>query len=94
MKSSSNYLKQQSIVTLESILSRGAIGFAVTQEGVGVRRGPNANFSLFFPFLLKHSFALRPKSLRASETTALICPNEKLPRHHVLLKASIRVYEL
>lgn len=36
MKSTNNYLKKQSIVTLESILSLSAIGFAVTQEGVGV----------------------------------------------------------
>lgn len=92
MKSSSDYLKQQSIVTLESVLSRGAIGFAVTQEGVGVRRLPNTHFSLFPPFFLL-KLAPRPKSLCASETTALICPNERLPRHHALLKASISVYE-
>lgn len=32
MKSTNNYLKKQSIVTLESILSHNAIGFVVTQK--------------------------------------------------------------
>lgn len=32
MKSTNNYLKKQSIVKLESILSHNAIGFVVTQK--------------------------------------------------------------
>lgn len=64
MKSTNIYLKKQSIVTLESILSHSAIGFVVTQEewALDVQWLPNTDFSCFFFKLTIYSeiiFALK-----------------------------------
>lgn len=87
MKSTNIYLKKQSIVTLESILSHSAIGFVVTQEewALDVQRLPITDFSCFllgfyYDLLWDHfcseaslrlCLLLLVEPLCASETTAL-----------------------